>query len=106
MTLNYRRGCEILWSNTPATLKVWIGCHIKANSTSKMWNDGVETISIPRGGFVTSYRNFAKFCGVSVQQLRDALENTEKNTLISVRRTHRWSLITITNYDAYEERER
>ncbi len=97
---------------SPAAFKVFWGCVLAANWRDSDWYDGVETVHIPRGAFVTSIRKLASYCNVSFQQARDGLDHMEKLGIAKVtgqprthrgthRGTHGWTLVTILNYDTY-----
>jgi hypothetical protein len=92
-----------IWTQlTPGVLKVALYCILRANYRPIQWYDGVETVEIPAGSFVTSYAKTAAACGLSIQQIRDSFSHLERTHFTTCRRTHRWTLVTVLNYEAYQ----
>lgn len=80
------------------TFSVWLRLLTMANFTEKKWNN----IIIERGQCVTSLNRLAEDCGISVQKVRTALANMQKNGNITRKTTNKYSIITICNYDSYQ----
>lgn len=69
-----------------------------ANYEDKIWN-GIE---IKRGQFLTSRKNFAKSSHTTEQKVRDFWHNLTRVGFLTTKRTNRYTLITICNYDRYQ----
>ena len=69
-----------------------------ANYEDKVWK-GIE---IRRGQFVTSRKHFADVSHTKEQQVRDFWKNMEKARFLTTKTTNRHTLITICNYDRYQ----
>jgi hypothetical protein len=92
-----------IWTQlAPAVLKVAIFCILRANYRRFDWYDGVKTVEISAGSFVTSYAKAAAACGLSIQQIRDAFSHLERTHFATFVRTHRWTLVTVRNYETYQ----
>lgn len=92
-----------IWTQlAPAVLKVAMYFILKANYKPDEWYDGAEQIPVPRGSFVTSYRSAAAECKLSIQQTRDAFAHLARTHFATYRTTHRWTLVTVTNYEIYQ----
>jgi hypothetical protein len=86
----------------PPVLKVMLALVIKANWTAKPWYDGSKTVDIPRGSFVTSYPKMAEYCQLSPKQVRSAFAHLEKLGIAAYKRAHRWTMVTVLDYDTYQ----
>jgi hypothetical protein len=75
---------------------------LKANYKPIEWYDGLRQVPIPAGSFITSYATAATECSLSVQQIRDAFAHLERTQFATYRRTHRWTLVTVVNWAAYQ----
>jgi hypothetical protein len=87
---------------TPTVLKVWIGCLLRANWRESRWYDGQNQVPIPAGAFAFSQDTLSKFCGVSRQELRTALNHLLNLRSITIRSTKRYSLLVIENWSTYQ----
>jgi hypothetical protein len=91
-----------IWTLTPAVAKVAIYFILRANYKSTLWYDGSRYVDVPAGTFITSYASAAAACNLSVQQVRDAFEHLERTQFATYRRTHRWTLVSVLNYETYQ----
>lgn len=93
-----RKILEWEWYSDPNTCRLFIHLLLKAN-----WKDGrFQGIEIPRGSFVTSYATLANESGMSVRNVRTALEHLKTTGEVTVNRHSKFSVITIKNYCAYQ----
>jgi hypothetical protein len=67
----------------------------------KWYADGQEII-IPRGSFVTTFKNLASDADLSLRSLRTVFHVLEQLGSISRKSTQKWTFITICNYNAYQ----
>ena len=65
---------------------------------------GVMTESKP-GEVVTGRERLAEELGLSVQQIRTALNLLKKMEIITIRSTNKYSVITLINWDRYQQQE-
>ena len=85
------------WIDDPVILSVWVQCLLRASFRDSAWR-GIE---IKRGQLFTSSESLAKFCGVSRQQVRRALEKLQKSENLTSQPTSQGLLITVCKYEAY-----
>ena len=95
----WRSIAQKQWWNEFKTSRLMIVILLNAN-----WEDRIcDGIEVKRGSLLTSYRSLAKMSGLSVQEIRTALNHleathditrTSKNTS-----TNHYTLITVENYD-------
>jgi hypothetical protein len=92
-----------LMNRSPCTVKLWLWLLHKA-----FWKDGKE---IKRGQVLTTIEEMREVCGYWVgaryekptkSQIRKCYEALTKNTLISTAKTTRGMLVTIRDYDTYQ----
>lgn len=86
------------WWDDHTVVIVWIYLIGQANWKPNKWH-GYE---IPRGSLVTSLRSIAKNCNLTVRQVRTAIEKLEATHNLTRKTTHRFTLITVENYDTYQ----
>lgn len=92
-----------IWRDVPpAWSRVALAILLMANHQCRKWYDGHDEIEIPAGSFVTSAEKFGVVAGVSRQQFRDATQLLEKTHFITSKRTNRYTIITVTNWAAYQ----
>ncbi len=92
-----------IWTQlSPAVLKVSIYFLLRANYRPTQWYDGKQSVQIPAGAFITSYGRVAKDCKLSIQQVRDAFTHLFGTQFATYRRTHRWTLVIISNWTTYQ----
>lgn len=78
---------------------VFLDLLLKANYKDKEWHG----IIIKRGQFLTSRRHYAEELHISEQKLRGILKKLELTNEIKVETTQKYTLITIINYESYQD---
>ena len=71
---------------------------LMANYEDKVWN-GIE---VKRGQFLTSRKHFAKASHTTERKVRDFFDNLSKVSFLTTKTTNRYTLVTICNYDRYQ----
>lgn len=90
-----------IWDD-PVNLKMWIDFLMRANhKENKIIIEG-QLISIPRGSFITSLKKLATEYGVSMGKIRHFLEILKNDSMILLNTTHRFTQLTICNYETYQ----
>lgn len=95
----HRKIIEWEWYQDNTTLKVFIHCLFLANHKDKKW----KGILIKKGSFITSRKNFAKGCGLSVQQVRTSWDKLKSTSEITSETSSQYTIITINNWDEYQQ---
>ena len=86
------------WFQTPNTAHLFLYLVIRANI-----KDGAfKKITVKRGQLVTSLQHLANETGLTVSQVRTALEHLILTGEIAEDTTHGYRLITLLNYDKYQ----
>lgn len=94
-----RKLLEWEWYKNEHTKTLFLHCLLKAN-----WKDGkFEGKDIPRGSFVTSVKNLALDLDLTVDEIRTALKHLLDTKEITKQTTNKFTIITISNYELYQE---
>lgn len=95
----FSKFTEWEWYKDINTKTVFIHCLLKAN-----WKDGrFEGKTIPRGSFVTGRKELSKQLMMTEQEIRTALKHLKSTNEITIKTTNKYSIITIVNYDLYQQ---
>lgn len=86
------------WYTDANVMRLFIHCLLKANRFDKKWH-GVE---IKAGSFITSYENLAFETGLSVQQIRTAINKLTSTGEITYKSTSRYSMIIVNSWIEYQ----
>lgn len=97
-----------IWAN-PDLLKLWLWCLVKANYTGKRWvsfksGKGRIDIEIEKGQFVYGRHSASEDLGINPSTLRDRMKKLADLGFISINSASQYSLITICNYEYYQDR--
>lgn len=87
------------WHDVPALVSVFMHCLLLANWETKQWH-GLE---IKRGQFLTSTVKLSDACGLSRQTVSECLKRLSETGELTVETTNKYSLITVKNYDRYQD---
>lgn len=86
------------WYQDINTKVVFLHCLLKAN-----WETGrFQGVEVPRGSFVTSLSQLAKETGLTVKQVRTAINHLKETNEVASKTTSKFSVITINNYDKFQ----
>ena len=87
------------WYQNNNTKALFLHCLLKAN-----WKGGkFEGEIIPRGSFVTGRKVLAKELQMTEQEIRTALEHLISTKEITKRTTNKFTIISVTNYELYQQ---
>lgn len=95
----HRQMLEWEWYSDVNTTRLFIHCLLKANHKEKKWQGKV----IPRGSFITGRNVLAEETGLTVRQIRTALDKLKSTNNIAIKSTNKNSLVTVINYDLYQD---
>lgn len=98
-----------IWLNSTPEQKCLIPILISlANHSDNEWEFKGEIITVKRGQFITSLDSLVGKCGkgVTIQNVRTALKRFEKLEFLTNESTNKNRLITLCNYDKYQEVKR
>jgi DNA-binding transcriptional regulator YhcF (GntR family) len=97
----HRKILKWEWYDDTPTRSVFIHLIIKANYESNVWRG--ETLE--KGQHITSVKKIADPLGLSVKQVRRALDNLKKTGEIDIQTTNKWTMITLSEYSTYHEKK-
>jgi hypothetical protein len=94
----FRQLKEWEWYSDSNVKSLFLHCLLSANYKDKNWK-GIE---IKRGQFLTSLKHLADELGLSVQNIRTALEKLIKTGEVTKQPTSTYTLITVCKFDSYQ----
>lgn len=94
----HRALVEWGWYTDLPTCKLWLHILLRANYKACAWK-GIE---IPRGAFVTSYAALSTESGLTVKQVRTALDKLKSTGEITVKTNRHYTIVTVAKYDDYQ----
>lgn len=98
----HRALTEWGWYKDLPTCKLWLHILLRANYKACAW----KNIEIPRGAFVTSYTALSAESGLTVKQVRTALDKLKSTGEITVKTNRHYTIVTVAKYDEYQSAER
>ncbi len=94
----HRSIIEWEWWSDRNTRDLFLYCLLAANHTDTKWRG----ITVNRGQLITTLSALAEKCGLSIRQTRTALSNLQATHETTQQTTHKYTIITICNYDKYQ----
>ncbi len=86
------------WYRDGSTCRLFLHMILKAN-----WKDGeYQGVPVPRGAFASTYQELAQELGLSVKNIRTAMEHLKKTGEVTVNRHSKFSMFKINNYCKYQ----
>ena len=95
----HRKMIEWEWFTDINTTHLFLYCLLRANHENKKWR-GIE---IERGSFITSLEHTSKDTGLTVRQVRTALDKLKSTGELTSQSTSQYSIISIKNYNLYQD---
>lgn len=93
-----RKILDWRWYEDGNTFRVFIHLLLTANVTPQDFRD----IKVPRGSVITSYGKLASELGMSVQNVRTALDHLKSTGEVTSKQHSKFSMISIVKYDLYQ----
>ena len=100
--IEYRKIMQWEWYTDVNTAHLFRHCILRANYTDTAWR-GIE---VKRGSFITSLQTLSTETGLTVKQVRTALEKLEKTGEVANCSTSKYRIITVKNYDLYQKKKK
>ncbi|MGN1480375.1 hypothetical protein [Porcipelethomonas sp.] len=94
-----RKILEWRWYKNGNTIRLFIHLLLTANISDKDF----EGLTIKRGQKLTSYPHVSAELGMTIKEVRTALEHLKKTGEVAVSKYPKYSVITVLNYDRYQE---
>ena len=95
----HRQLVDWEWYTDANTARLFIHCLLKANHEPKSWRG----INIERGQFFTSLESLSSELGLTKKQIRTAFSKLKKTQELASKGQSTGRLVTVTNYDLYQE---
>lgn len=93
-----------IWENANYWM-VWCWCLLRANYEDTKFPFNGKDMLIKRGQFLTGRRKAVKELPTSTQTYRSAIEYLKSTHRISVKTTNKFTIITVINYDLYQDKD-
>jgi hypothetical protein len=97
----HRQLLEWEWYSDINTTRLFVHCLLRANHKAKKW----QGTDVPAGSFIGGLNALSEQTGLSVQQLRTCIQRLKSTSDITVKSTNKFSLITVTNWASYQDKE-
>ena len=94
----YRKFCEWEWFNISEMVHLFIYLLLNANREDGEWRGA----KIQRGQILTGLNSLHQNTNISYQTIRTCLKRLEKTKEINIQVTNKYSIITILNYESYQ----
>ena len=98
----HRKISDWEWYSDANTMRLFIHCLIKANYKDKQWHG----ILIKKGSFITSYEKLSIELGLTIRQIRTAIDKLKTTSEITYQSTNQYSIISINNWNKFQEDNR
>lgn len=89
------------WKKDPFMVALFMDLLLKANYKDTRF----EGMEIKRGQLVTSLRALSEDTGLTIRQVRTCLSKLEKTNEITQKSTHKFTLLTIVNFDKFQSND-
>ena len=86
------------WYTDVNTTKLFLHCLLMANWQPGRWRG----ISYKKGQFFTSISNLSKETGLTVREVRTALDHLKATNEVTSKTTNRYTLITVVSFEKYQ----
>ena len=97
----HRKMVDWEWFSSPTTSHLLFYFILKANIEDKKWRGRV----IKRGQFVTSRAVACEESGLTPREYRTAISRLTESGTISIETTNSFTVITLCNYESYQQKE-
>lgn len=97
----HRSLLEWEWYHDINVCRVFIHLLLTANFEEKKFKEQI----LPPGTILTTWPELCEATGLSVQQARTAINKLKSTGNLTVRTTNKYSLVTIENYNKYQDKE-
>lgn len=94
----HRKILDWEWYRDGNTFRLFVHLLLNANRSPQRW----QGITIEREQLIVGRKSLSEQTGLSERAVRTALNRLKTTNEIIVKTTNRYSIITISNYDAYQ----
>lgn len=95
----YRKMVEWQWYTDGNTMRLFLHLLLKANHKEWFW----RWYKVNRWQLITGRDVLSKELGLTQQQIRTSINKLKSTSDITIKATNRFSLITLTNYNEYQQ---
>ena len=102
---DWRRSLEHPLFKKPLIWHFWGYCLKKASHKDVDYFLAGKVVHIKKGSFVFGRKKASKETGLTERQIRTALEHLKNLQNLTIKTTNKYSIISITNWDIYQDDE-
>ncbi len=95
----HRKIVDWEWFTEPHTFQVFMYLLLTANHEEKQW----KGVTVKRGQKIVGRKSLAQTLHISEQSVRTALNHLKSTNEITIKTTSKYSLVTIQNWDKYQQ---
>lgn len=88
------------WYDDTNTVRLFVHLLLKANHKPKVWRGE----HIPAGSFITGRKALSEETGLSERNIRTCFDKLKSTGEVTIKATNKYSLVTITNWDIYQQK--
>jgi len=97
----HRKILEWEWFDDPNVFRMFMYLLLSANHKEKNW----KGVVVSKGSLITGRESLALKTGLSVRQVRTALNKLKSTSDITIKSNSKYSVISITNWGMYQDRD-
>jgi hypothetical protein len=101
----HRKFLECGFFNNPDLAHFWVWCILKATHQEFKASIGYQIVILQPGQFIYGRKVASIETGLSEQTLRTCIKHLENIENLTIKSTNKYSIITITNWDTYQNTE-
>ena len=102
---DWRKSLDNPLYKKPLIWHLWGYCLKKASHKKTDCFLGGQVITVERGSFVFGRKKASEETGLTERQIRTALKHLQKLQNLTIKTTNKYSVISITNWDTYQQDE-
>lgn len=95
----HRKTKKWEWSDDPNVMCLWVHLLLRASFIDTSYRG----FNIPCGSVVYGHSAFSEHSGLTVMQVRTALKKLQKSKNVTIKRTNKFSIISITKWSDYQD---
>lgn len=95
----HRKITEWEWYSDPNVFRLFMHLLLTANYQDTKW----KGIDLKRGQLVTGRKKLSEETGLSVQEVRTAMDKLKSTSEITITSTSKFSVVSVCNYDKYQD---
>jgi hypothetical protein len=101
----WRKSLDSGFMQNPNLWIFWSWCLLKASHKRRKQMVGMQVIELQPGQLIFGRKAASKDLGISERTIRTCLKKLETLQNMTIKRTNKYSIISIVNWDTYQQRD-